>query len=625
MPYSRALLAAFLILIASAPLAADDSLVVDSPMPPPGWALMEQKLLKANGDYAELFADRYIDERGYLLHTIRWGTLDGPDDAIESFYNWTLAHALGGPDSILKIFKKALDGHYDQYGKMRTVQTKLAENGAYHREFITQSDWFHTGEGMRGIMGQGLSDPTDSKLRSRMTRFAGLYMNEDPAAPNYDPEKKLIKSLWTGSKGPMMHKATTYDWVGDLTPGWFHILHGPGGRSQLVNMETVYDKMLAHCAEYLDSVGDHPLNMASTGLGLRAYALTHDDKYRDWVIEYMDAWKARTAETGGMIPTNVGLDGKVGGEYNGQWWKGTYGWNFTIFDGEIEKIAHRNTYLAGSWPGFSNAFLLTGDMSYIETLRKQLDLIYAQKKVENGKELFPTMYGDPRHHNQNGKPEWYQFRENAFPSDRALETYLWSMDRQDLRGVPVQGWLAYIEGKDPDYPEKALQAEFAQLRRKVQQVHADDTTPDTRLADYLMGFSSLQTHALTNLMTGGYLTGNIWTLHSRLRYFDPVKRRSGVPEGVSALVDNLADDSVAVTLVNVDQTRAHPVIVQAGGYGEHQFTSVSINGKTTQTDSPVLNVHLEPGSGARIVFKMKRYTNRPTLAQPWDRGWMVKD
>ena len=626
MTHPRVLLIALCLLMAAAPAAvADDSIVIDTPMPPPGWALMEQKLLKANGDYADLFASRYLDERGYLLHTMRWGTLDGPDDAIESFYNWTLAHALGGPDSILKTFKKALDGHYIQYGELRTVDTKLAENGAYHREFITQSDWFHTGEGMRGIMGQGLSDPTDSKLRARMKRFAGLYMNEDPAAPNYDPKNKLIKSIWTGSKGPMMHKATTYDWVGDLTPGWFHILHGPKGRSQLVNMETVYDKMLAHCAEYLDSVGDHPLNMASTGLGLRAYALTHDDKYRDWVIEYMDAWKRRTAETGGMIPTNVGLDGKVGGEYDGQWWKGTYGWNFTIFDGEIEKIAHRNTYSAGSWPGFSNAFLLTGDMSYIETLRKQLDLIYAQKKVENGKELFPTMYGDPRHHTQNGKPEWYQFRENAFPSARALETYMWSMDRRDLRGVPVQGWLAYIEGKNPDYPEKALQAEFAQLRRKVQQLHADDTTPDTRLADYLMGFSSLQTHALTNLMLGGYLTGNIWTLHSRLRYFDPEARRSGVPEGVGALVEKLGPDSVTVTLVNVDQTQARPVVVQAGGYGEHQFISASINGKTTQIDSPLLNVHLEPGSGAKIVFQMKRYANRPTLAQPWNRGWMVKD
>ena len=81
----------------------------------------------------------------------------------------------------------------------------------------------------------------------------------------------------------------------------------------------------------------------------------------------------------------MGLDGKPGGEYNGQWWKGTYGWNFTIFDGEIEKIAHRNYFTAGSWPGFGNALLVTGDQGYVDVLRRQMDNIYAQKKVENGK------------------------------------------------------------------------------------------------------------------------------------------------------------------------------------------------------------------------------------------------
>ena len=38
-------------------------------------------------------------------------------------------------------------------------------------------------------------------------------------------------------------------------------------------------------------------------------------------------------------------------------YKGTYGWNFTIYDGEIEKMASRNTVEAGSWPGFGNAYL----------------------------------------------------------------------------------------------------------------------------------------------------------------------------------------------------------------------------------------------------------------------------
>ena len=43
-------------------------------------------------------------------------------------------------------------------------------------------------------------------------------MNEDPEAPNYDAEKKIIRSIWNGSKGPMLEKATVYDWVGDPVP-----------------------------------------------------------------------------------------------------------------------------------------------------------------------------------------------------------------------------------------------------------------------------------------------------------------------------------------------------------------------------------------------------------------------
>ena len=69
--------------------------VIETPMPPPEWALLQREVLDANSRAVEAFAAKYMDSRGYLLHTPRWGTLDGPDDAIETYYNWTLLHALG--------------------------------------------------------------------------------------------------------------------------------------------------------------------------------------------------------------------------------------------------------------------------------------------------------------------------------------------------------------------------------------------------------------------------------------------------------------------------------------------------------------------------------------------------
>lgn len=604
-------------LIACRPMAAESpSLVLDRPMPPPAWALMERELLRLNSEACEIFADKYVDEQGHLLHTPRWGTLDGPDDAIETFHNWTLLHALGASDSVLELFKKALEGHLHQYGQLRTTLTDLAREGAYHREFITMSDWFHTGEGMRGFMFQGLSEPESPRLRERMKRFAGLYMNEDPEAPNYDPEHKIIRSIWNGSKGPMLRKATTYDWVGDPVPGRFHILHSPYGRSKMLDLEEVYPKMLAHCDEYLDSVGDHPLNLAATNLALNAYMLTGEPKYRDWALEYVDAWKERTEANGGNIPTNIGLDGTIGGEYGGKWYKGTYGWNFTIFDGEIERIAHRNNFSAGSWPGFGNAYLLTGDAGYIDTLRRQMDNIYAQKKVVDGRLMVPQMYGDPRGYKYSGREEWYRWTTNLF-TDRLIEIYLWSMDRRDLERLPRTGWIGFLEGADPGYPEKALRRDFESLRATMQGIEEDPTTPETRLADWLLDLNPARTGTLVNLMLGGHLAGRIWTLHTRVRYFDPERRRSGLPRDVAALVEKLAGDSVTLTLVNTSPLHSRDLIVQAGAYGEHRFQSVTLNGKTIPIEGPSVRLRLQPGCGSRLVFSMQRYANQPTLAMPW--------
>src|SRR5690349_8458999 len=92
---------ALLALAASFALHSEPGLIISTPMHVPAWALLERELLRYNSLACDRFADKYVDSRGYLLHTPRWGTLDGPDDAIETFNNWTLLHALGGSDSVL--------------------------------------------------------------------------------------------------------------------------------------------------------------------------------------------------------------------------------------------------------------------------------------------------------------------------------------------------------------------------------------------------------------------------------------------------------------------------------------------------------------------------------------------
>ena len=158
------------------------------------------------------------------------------------------------------------------------------------------------------------------------------------------------------------------------------------------------------------------------------------------------------------------------------------------------------------------------------------------------------------------------------------------------------------------------------IRQHLEVMRNDETTADTRLADYLLGIMPATTDTLTQLTTGGYFaSGKIWVLHSRLRYFDPDRERAGLPPDVAALVHELSDDSVAVTLVNLSQSEPRNVIVQAGGYAEHQFTGLEGAGDLPALDTNVLSVQLAPGAGARLTLGMERYSNMPDLSLPWAR------
>jgi len=55
--------------------AHEAKISIETPMPPPGWALLERELLKANTAACQEFFEKYFDERGYLLCVERWGVV----------------------------------------------------------------------------------------------------------------------------------------------------------------------------------------------------------------------------------------------------------------------------------------------------------------------------------------------------------------------------------------------------------------------------------------------------------------------------------------------------------------------------------------------------------------------
>ena len=293
---------------------SDKAVHIRSPMSPPTWALLERQLLDANTAACREFFSKYFDHRGFLLCVPRWGGDDGPDDAIENCNDWPILHAIGAPEEVLHMVKKAWEGHLRQYTLAKTTEVPFARDGMYYREFPVKFDWLHNGEGLTIFNLQGLSDPKNLDFQKRVRRFAGFYMNEDLGAPNYDPKHKIIRSMFNGSRGPLMRKASGLEWAGDPIEVKNRFKPGHG--------EEAYAQMLVHFKDYIDIVGDLPQNLLTTSLALNMYMLTGEIKYRKWLLEYVDAWRERMIDNDGIIPSNIGLDGTIGGETDGKWYGG---------------------------------------------------------------------------------------------------------------------------------------------------------------------------------------------------------------------------------------------------------------------------------------------------------------
>lgn len=590
----------FVAIIGVPAMAAEPTIEIKTPMSPPTWALLERELLKANSAACKEFYERFFDERGWLLCVERWGGDDGPDDAIENCMDWPIVHALGGSDEVLKLYKKAWEGHLRQFTLAKTKDVPFARDGMYYKEFPVMFDWLHNGEGLTVFNLQGLSDPNDEPFRKRVRRYAGFYLNEDPGAPNYDPKHKIIKSMFNGSRGPLLRKATALDWAGDPIEiaNRFRLGHG----------EKDYKEMLAHFQDYNDIVGDHPLNLVATCLPMNAYMLNHEEKYKQWVLEYVDAWRERMIENKYIIPSNIGLDGKIGGSTGGKWYGGVYGWGFSVKVPQTGAIAHRSQVFKGIH-GFMNAYLLTGDDKYLDPWRKQIDAINAQAKTIDGVLKTPTMFGDDG---------WYAYVPGKYTIN-AREIYYLSMkpeDRVRTRGEP---WFDYLEGKNDSYPEQSLRRDLERVCQRVSAMRKDTTTPDTRLADDTLAYNPASINSLIELAMGGQPPGNAGVLlHARLRYFDPKKKRSGLPDDVAALVERMSADHVTLTLVNCNQLEERTVIVQAGGYGEHHFKQATAASTQIEVNASLVKLRLAPGSGETIHLAMKRYAHAPRLALPWE-------
>jgi len=418
---------------------------------PPAWALAQGRLMETLNQAAVEFVARYARPDGTLVWRDRWPGMDGSDDPYEGFHGLALLYALGGDDGLLPLARAMWDA----------ITWQWTEYGQVHREFDGYYDWMHHGEGYLYLYFLALADPTGLKERQRALRFAHFYTGDDPAAPNYDPQRRLMRSPINGSRGPRF-TMTAEDWsthraVLDDYPPPFEDLPGVAGPTCPWTDDAVFAAILERMNARM-ARGDVPLNLTATSLVAHAYLYTGEERYRRWIADYLDAWRERTARNGGVTPDNVGLSGAIG-EYNdGKWWGGYYGWRwphgaFTILEPLL---------IAGA-----NSLLTCRDDGGLDLVRSQLDMLWARGREEGGAWVVPHKRRDEG---------WTDYR----PMDPSHPIQLWalSMDAEDLARVTRLGqqaawgaartavskgfidnagpWFAYIQGCNPAYPEQIL-------------------------------------------------------------------------------------------------------------------------------------------------------------------------
>ncbi|MFN8490659.1 MAG: hypothetical protein U0350_23920 [Caldilineaceae bacterium] len=632
---------------------------------PPAWAVLERKLIDVMNAAVYPFLEKYTYEDGTLIWSDTWyNSRDGADDFYESSYNWPLFYLLGGGDHLLTYGQRQWDA----------ITRQLTKFGLVHKEYEFGYDQFHQGESYIYFYFLCLADPTNPLNRERAQRFAGLYLNEDPEVSNYDPVHKIIRAPHNGSGGPrwgIMDGEPAYNWgPGMRTYGLpFHDLPGINHYDDL--QDPVKARQMGEAMQQRMGQGDVAGNLIVTSLLANAYLLTGEAKYRDWIVDYVDAWIARAQQNGGLLPDNVGLSGQVGETLNGKWYGGLYGWTWPH--------GYYNIGMAATVAG-ANAYLLTQNPAYLDLPRSQLDHVWALGEMRDPRTLemslehhwigeftaqgetpemfvIPYRYGDVQH----GQPGWFDY----MPLSPVYPAALWNLsmtaadwerierlrrvEKYDWRAVVPfrnkedcgheQPWLRFLQGDNPTYPEAILQASYNMVCRRLALIREDQADLTKVNIHHWQEHNPVVTEALVQLTLGApQIIYNGGLLHCRVRYFDADKQRPGLPEDVAALVERVESERTVLRLINLNPLAAHNVIIQAGGFGEHSFTQVHYDGLksdypgsakryapppleteqyTLAVNHQLLQVQLPPATEITLTLDMARFVHAPSYRSPW--------
>lgn len=627
---------------------------------PPAWAVLQRQLFATLDASVQPFLDKYTHPDGALIWKDTLPGRDGADDFYESSYNWPLLYLLGGGDHLLPLAVR-------QWEAITRQVTALKPLGQIHKEYERGYDWFHQGESNLYFYFLCLSDPQRPIHRERAARFAGFYLGDASEAPNYDATLKLIRAPHNGSAGPREGFSDSpeprYSWSSGMRRYGLPFADVPGitDYDDLKN-PALARRMGAAMHERMGR-GDVAANLAATGLLANAFLLTGEERYRAWVVEYVEAWIDRAQRNGGLLPDNVGLSGEIGEYTGGRWYGGLYGWTWPH--------GFYNVAMA-ALVAASSAALLTRDVSYLDFARDLIDHTFALGEARDfesqpmslhehwvGQRLALRASGStrtflvPYRHGDGG---WFDYQPLApmyptalwatslDPADwerierlRRAEAYDWRLvfpfrTKEDAGHEPP--WLRFLAGENPSYPEQILRASLGLVHWRLDAIRADRSDLTAVNIHHWQQHNPVLTEALIQLTLGApppIYNGGL--LHAPLRYFDALRRRPGLPEDVAALVTRVTAAELEVQLVNLSPVSVREVVVQAGTFAEHRFESVrytvacdptvypgavayappqlSTALRVAEIGGPHVLVHLPPNTQIHLTLTTSRYVNTP--------------
>ena len=601
------------------------------PRPAPAWAVLERHLIETLDRAGVEFCNTYTIADGSLRWKERYeGGMNSSDDAYEAFRGFSLHHVLGGSKELDLLHRRVWEG----------ITRQFTRYGQIYREFDSNWDWMHHGEGYVSFYPLGMADPHDSGFRARSVRFAAMYTGDDPEAPNYDPEQRLMRASMTGSRGPKMHW-TKRDWIPtNANLVYYHLPFDdiPGVRSSTgwINDQKEDDQFGRIVRTMSDRMarGDVPINLTAAPLIANAFLYTGDPKYRRWIVDYLTKWIELTESNGGITPDNVGLSGRIG-EYNGgHWWGGYYGWKWPRGGTDI---------VMATLTAAKVGLLMTGERHWLELPRSQARVMRTRGETRDGAWVVPVRYDSTN--------KWHHFtRESPYPYVQLWHSSQSEGDWEQVRRLaqldlrdgeltdPDLGWSYFVRGKNPRFPLEAFERDLQVVQRRMARILNEHGDPETWFDAHWLSLDPMPTDNLVRLTIGGlpvHKRGEM--LHSYIRYFDLDRQQPGLPQGVAALVTGIAEDSLTVELVNTNVFERRRLVVQGGAYGEHRIEDVSYlaakagwlpgssppepdaaGNQTLTVDGTYFEVQLEPGAGTTLEIGLRRFSSTPRYAFPWD-------